>query len=295
MDLDMPAVAGTELAAALLQAVITAGLAAVCVFLFRRHRKAYFAWFAAAWALYLLRIGAIVSFLLSGQLPWLYLHQVITGLTALALLWAALVFSRQLTWSWRYLLVALFPPLWSLVAIYRLDSFLLAAAPMVAFLSLATLWSGWTFLDYHRRVESAGARLLAISFFLWGLHHLDYPFLRARGAWSPWGYYLDSVFELAVGMGILVLVLDDLRRGLSALSALSGDLQRGGDVLAALIERPLRLPAVRGTAFFQVSGVVTRDSRLESLNTPSVGGSGVGGRDPRLATRIPQHSVSGRG
>src|SRR5689334_20075587 len=101
MQLEAPGgggVAGNELAAALLQASITAGLAALCLFLYRRHRKPYFAWFAAAWGLYLLRLGAIVSFLLSGARPWLYAHQVVTGLTALALLWAALVFSRQLRW-----------------------------------------------------------------------------------------------------------------------------------------------------------------------------------------------------
>jgi signal transduction histidine kinase len=51
----------------------------------------------------------------------------------------------------------------------------------------------------------------------------------------------------------VLLVLDDLRRGLGALSALSGDLQRSpreADVLDALLARPLELPAVRGTAFF---------------------------------------------
>ena len=53
---------------------------------------------------------------------------------------------------------------------------------MVAFLSLATLWSGWTFFDYHRRVASPGARVLSVAFLLWGVHHIDYPFLRAQGA-----------------------------------------------------------------------------------------------------------------
>ena len=109
------------------------------------------------------------------------------------------------------------------------------------------------FYRYRRRVASSGARLLAVAFALWGLHHLDYPFLRARGTWAPWGYYLDILFALAVGAGILLLVLDDLRRGLSALSALSGDLQRAGrepDVLAALLARPLTLPAVRGSALY---------------------------------------------
>ena len=252
----IPEVARTELAAALLQAGITVALACLCLFLYRRHGKPYFAWFAAAWALYVVRLAAIVSFLVTARWSWLYVHQVVTGLTAVALLWAALVFSRQLAWRWHYVAFALLPPAWSIFAIWRLESFALAAGPMVAFLALATLWSGWSFWRYHRAVGSPGARTLAVAFALWGLHHLDYPLLRARGAWSPWGYYLDIAFELAVGAGIMLLVMDDLRRGLGALSALSGDLQRsasadaGRDVLDALLVRPLSLPAMRGTAFY---------------------------------------------
>jgi signal transduction histidine kinase len=242
-----------ELDAALLQAAITGALGLLCAFLFERYRKPYFAWWAVAWGLYLLRVCAITSFMLSGQRIWLYWHQVVTGWTALALLYAALVFSQRIRWRPWYFAVVLFPPVWSYVAIYRLDHFLWAAGPSVLFLSLATLWTSWVFLRYRTRVASSGATLLTIAFGLWGLHHLDYPFLRARGAWAPWGYYLDILLALAVGAGILLLVLDDLRGGLSALSALSGDLQRVGrekDVLAALLARPLTLPAVRGSALY---------------------------------------------
>jgi signal transduction histidine kinase len=249
----IPAATDIELDAALLQAAITGALGLLCAFLFARYRKPYFAWWAAAWGLYLLRVGAITSFMLSGQRIWLYWHQVVTGWTALALLYAALVFSQRIRWRGWYLAVVLFPPVWSYVAIYRLDHFLWAAGPAVLFLSLATLWTGWVFFRYRGRVASSGATLLAVAFALWGLHHLDYPFLRARGTWAPWGYYLDILFALAVGAGILLLVLDDLRRGLGALSALSGDLQlvsRETDVLAALLARPLTLPAVRGSALY---------------------------------------------
>jgi signal transduction histidine kinase len=249
----IPPATDIELDAALLQAAITAALGLLCAFLFARYRKPYFAWWAAAWGLYLLRVGAITSFMLSAQRIWLYWHQVVTGWTALALLYAALVFSQRIRWRPWYLAVVLFPPIWSYVAIYRLDHFLWAAGPAVLFLSLATLWTGWVFVRYRRRVGSSGATLLAVAFALWGLHHLDYPFLRARGTWAPWGYYLDILFALAVGAGILLLVLDDLRRGLGALSALSGDLQlasRETDVLAALLARPLTLPAVRGCALY---------------------------------------------
>jgi signal transduction histidine kinase len=246
-----------ELDAALLQAVITAGLATVSGVLFRRYRKAYFGWWAAAWTLYVVRIAAIIAFLLTAERWLLFAHQVITGWTALALLWSAVVFSRGTRLKWPYLAVMLFPPLWSAIAVYSLQSFLLAALPMVVFLSFATLWSAFVFFDYRRRVRSSGALLLATAFLLWGLHHLDYPFLRAQGAWAPWGYYLDIVFELAVGAGFLLLVLDDVGRGVHALSALSGDLQRSGsgtDVLDALLHRPLTLGTVRGTALYLRSG-----------------------------------------
>jgi len=253
MQFEVPTPTMMELAAAFLQAAVTLGLAGLFFFLYRRYQKPYFGWFALAWLLYVLRIGAIISFLLSQNWPWLYWHQVITGWTALALLWAALVFSQQLTWRPAYFAAILFPPAWSYVAIYRMDNFLLAAAPAVAFLSGATLWTGWTFLRYHQRVRSVAALALAIALFLWGLHHLDYPFLRARGAWNPWGYYLDLLFVLAMGAGTLLLVLEDLQRGLEALSGLSGQLQRGGpehEVVRPLLEGTLALSGVRGSALY---------------------------------------------
>jgi signal transduction histidine kinase len=276
-----------ELDAALLQAAITAALAALCAFLYSRYRKPYFAWWAGAWGLYFLRIAAITSFLLTSHRIWLYWHQVVTGWTALALLYAALVFSQQVRWRSWYLALVLFPPIWSYVAIYRLRHFLWAAGPAVLFLSLATLWTGWVFFRYRQRVASSGATLLTVAFGLWGLHHLDYPFLRARGSWAPWGYYLDILLALAVGAGILLLVLDDLRRGLGALSALSGDLQRAGrqqDVLDALLARPLSLAAVRGSALFSIEGSSGRLIR----------GAGVCARWTDRALQPPAASVLAR-
>jgi signal transduction histidine kinase len=251
----------SELHAAVLLAGVTLGLALVCGLLYYRYRKPYLGWWAVAWLLYLLRVGAIASFLATHQWSWLYWHQVLTGWVALALLWAALVFSYQLEWRPRYALFLLFPPAWSYIAIYRLDNFLLAAGPAVLFLSLVTLWTGWVFFRYYRRVRATGAALLSGALLLWGLHHLDYPFLRARGAWSPWGYYLDILFLFATGCGLLVLVQDELRRGVAALSALSGDLQPRGDgtgALATLLVRPLALPSVRGSAMIAPEGDTLR-------------------------------------
>nr|MCU0649573.1 histidine kinase [Gemmatimonadaceae bacterium] len=243
--------ASQELAATLLQGAVTLGLAGLSAHFYHRYRRPWFAWFAVAWAVYVLRLLCITNFLLTTHRAWLYAHQVTTGWTALALLWASLVFARDPRWRPSYLLLALFPPLWSYAAIYVMDEFLLAALPAVLFLSFATAWSAVTFWRYARQGQGSGARLLAGAFALWSLHHLDYPFLRRYGAWTPWGYYLDIAFELLVGAGLVVLVLDDVGRGMRALTALSGDLQRraeGDDLLAVVVSRPLTLPGVRATA-----------------------------------------------
>ena len=254
MDLSVPAAATTELAAAYLQLAITLGLVALCAVLHARYRRRYFGVWAIAWGVYALRLGAIITFLYTGAPVWLFWHQVTTGWTALALLWAALVFSQRVAWKSAYLAVALLPLVWSYVAIYVLESFVWAAAPMVAFLSVTTAGTAWAFVRYDRLVRSPAARFLVWVLALWALHHLDYPFLRAQGAWSPWGYYLDIAFELGMGLGILFLVLEDLDQGMRTLTALSGELQAApgsqGTMAEAMLRRALSLRGVHGSALW---------------------------------------------
>jgi signal transduction histidine kinase len=244
----------SELAAAYLQLVVTLGLAVLCWVLNRRYRRRYFGLWAVAWGVYSLRLVAIITFLTTGDRAWLFWHQVATGWTAAALLWAALVFAQRVEWRGVYAGLVFFPVVWSFVAIYLMDSFLWAAAPMVAFLSLTTAAAGWAFLRYHRLVRSPAARFLAVVLFLWALHHLDYPLLRAQGAWNPLGYYIDIVFEIATGLGILFLVLEDLDEGLRSLTSLSGELQGGlagkEPMAEAMLRRALSLRGVHGSALW---------------------------------------------
>lgn len=254
MDIFAPGALATEFAAAYLQLAVTLGLAGLCWVLHERYRKRYFGIWALAWIVYSLRILAITTFLHTGVAWWLFWHQVTTGWTALALLWAALVFSQNLEWNRRYLAFVALPVAWSYVAIYVLDSFLWAAGPMVVFLSVTTAWTAWAFWRYDQLVRSPAARFLVAVLALWALHHLDYPFLRAEGIWNPWGYYLDIVFEAGLGLGILFLVLEDLDQGLRTLTALSSELQGAPrsdeSTTEAVLRRALGLRGVHGSALY---------------------------------------------
>jgi signal transduction histidine kinase len=251
------AAAGAELAAVLLQISVTIGLMAVCAWQYREYRKPVFAWWSLAWALYVVRLAAIGAFIFTRESVLLYWHQVFTGWTALAVLATALVFSGRLRRQWWHVAAVLFPPIWSYFAVYHLGAYKIASVPMVLFLSCATLWTGVVFLRYARSTRSTGAAVLATAFFVWGVHHLDYPLLRAYGAWLPWGYYVDVILTITVGAGILLLVSDDLRRGIGTLGALSSELVSAASssreqVVAKVLQRIVSVPAVSGAAVFRL-------------------------------------------
>lgn len=278
VDLSVSPQSLSELAAAFLQAIIALGVAVACAVLYERTRKPWFGWWTLAWVLYAVRLAAIILFLGTTDRIWLFWHQVLTGWVGLGLLWAALVFSRGTTLRGRWYLWALFPPVWAYLAIYQLENFLLAAGPAVLFVSSATAWTAWVFYRYSRHTGSGAARFLAGALVLWAVHHLDYPFLRARGAWDPWGYYLDILFMLATSAGILLLVIEDQWQGLRVLSAMTGALQRRGverEVVDGLLSRLVEFPAVRGAAYWDEAS----NEMLRAHGTMS----GLEGKHPETA------------
>jgi signal transduction histidine kinase len=91
-----------------------------------------------------------------------------------------------------------------------------AGVTSVVMLSAVTLWTGWVFWRHRRVARSGGATLLAVTFTLWGLHHLDYPLLRPLGSAVLFGVFADVLFIAVVALGTMFLVLGEGRRALEA-------------------------------------------------------------------------------
>jgi signal transduction histidine kinase len=208
-----------ELGALGFQAAVIALLALVHLVLWRRQKRPYFLTWGAAWALYALRLGAISAFLVTRREVWLFAHQALTGLTALLLLAAALQFSHGLILRRRYALLGAVAVAWAWYATLVMRSMAVAGLSSSLLLFAVTLWTGVVFAQHARRVPSGGARLLAWTFVLWGLHHLDYPLLRGFGSAVVWGVFVDVLFIVSVSLGTLFLVLGEERRALAVRSA----------------------------------------------------------------------------
>lgn len=74
-------------------------------------------------------------------------------------------------------------------------------------LSVVTLWTGYVFWKHRRRTRSTSATVLAATFVLWGLHHLDYPLLRPMGSGVVYGALADVLFIILAATATLPLRL----------------------------------------------------------------------------------------
>ncbi len=204
-----------ELSALGFEFVLTTLLAIVYYGLWEVQRRPFFLTWATAWGVYALRLGCISAFLVGRDPLWLFAHQLATSFAALLLLWAALQFSIGLRWRRQFLWFPVLATAWAVGAIFGIRDVRTASLTTVVMLAAVTFWTGWVFWWRNREQRSTGAAVLAWTFWLWGLHHLDYPVLRPLGHGVLFGVFADVFLIVVAAIGTLFLVLNQERRALA--------------------------------------------------------------------------------
>jgi signal transduction histidine kinase len=195
---------------------VTLTLALVHWALWRQGRGVYHGTWVVAWTCYALRLVFISLYLVDRREVWLFAHQAATGFTALALLWAALQLSQHARWQPAFALVPLVVVAASAWLVFGMHDMATAGITSAVLLSGVTLWTAAVFARLGRRTNSGSAYGLALTFGLWGLHHLDYPLLRKQGSAVLIGVFVDVLFIVAAAIGSLALVVGAERRSLAA-------------------------------------------------------------------------------
>lgn len=205
------------------QSVLTSTLALTCYILWLRQRGPHFLTWSLAWLFYVVRLASMSAFLVRRDPVWLFTHQAMTWLSALLLLVAALQLSGKFRWRAWYAVAVPIVVAWSWVSIFVIDSMVIAGVSSVVLLATVTVGTGVVLWRDRNRVAGAGGKVLAWSFILWGLHHLDYPLLRSFGAAVLYGVFVDVIFLFAIGLGMLFVVLGDER---DRLAVRTGELEQ---------------------------------------------------------------------
>ncbi|TAN49023.1 MAG: hypothetical protein EPN26_12000, partial [Rhodospirillales bacterium] len=84
-------------------------------------------------------------------------------------------------------------------------SFLATTLPFYFVASLVHFYMGWTFFTYSSEKKLWGGRSVGVLIALWGVHKLNYPWLRPIEAFAPFGFMTAELLALSISVGLLMM------------------------------------------------------------------------------------------
>lgn len=100
----------------------------------------------------------------------------------------------------------------SIIGHYLNTSFFYKTAPVFFYVGGIYLVLGW---NYLRQKENKFSILIGIFFVIWGLHKLDYPFVRQISVLAPLGYMLGTTLSMLVAVSMILLYLINTKKDLT--------------------------------------------------------------------------------
>ncbi len=72
------------------------------------------------------------------------------------------------------------------------------------------IYNAWLIFHNSKGDKKQNMIYIGVFFFINGLHYLDYPFLRPIEWFAPIGYLMDFGFNLAFGIGLIMLIIQKI-------------------------------------------------------------------------------------
>ncbi len=230
---------------ALLSTWVLVGLYA---YLNRYTRRPYFALWTVGWLFYTLWLTSSIIFLdVQNPSHWEWIRLSCIGICAIFLFWGALRFWGMERGQREMGLTVLLMVLWSFVAKDHLNSKIWLTVPLFVILSLSGFFISVCF--FHRRLNHRyiGAGLLGFGFLLWGAQMFFQPLMEASVLLRPTGFVSISIIQLLIAVGMIVLVLEEVRsESLSLRDQLKADVR-----LTRCLKREIEISENRYEHLFQ--------------------------------------------
>jgi PAS domain S-box-containing protein len=178
-------------------------LALIYAYFYIEDRELYLRIWTASWGIYALRLFFQLIAELSTRTPLLTLaDQLAAWISGVLLLWGTLEFLRKRVSRWVWA-AAIGISAWIAVSIGLDFPFEMQTFP--SFLILGGIYIGLGILILRSpAIADPGKSLAGWAFVLWGVHKLDYPWLRQVEWFAPWGFLLATLFAFTVAVGVIL-------------------------------------------------------------------------------------------
>ena len=161
-------------------------LAVVYLYLYLHYRERFIGIWTIGWAFYALRFIFQLWILLTHESSFLILGNQLTSLlSGVFLLWGTYAFSGRTLPKW-CVPVMVVGFLWILFSVLFDYPFVIVALPTFLFLGAIFIFTGIVFLRF-REIQGVEKQVTGWAFITWGIHKINYPFLRPLPAIAPWG------------------------------------------------------------------------------------------------------------
>jgi signal transduction histidine kinase/CheY-like chemotaxis protein len=187
-------------------------LVGVFHYLNRYTKRQYFAIWTAAWLFYALWLMLCLTLQSKAPDPFfVMLKQWCVGASAIFLLWGNARFLGQRSSQVQFGLFMTYLFVWSYIGAYHLEGTLQVQLPIFGLIGLASIVTAWCFLQLRGMQHYLGSSLLAAGFFGWGLYLIANPFLQNSEDLVTAGHVIATVLQLFIAVGMIVLVLEEVR------------------------------------------------------------------------------------
>ena len=178
-------------------------LITVYEYLFYSEKKRYFKLWMIAYILnFFVFLIMLISSILANPVYLFLLYHLLAIVSSMFLVCGIYDYiNRRMNYIWH--VIAVLTSLWLIIGKLENINFIINVLPQFIFIGVALIWMGLIFS--RSNLHKQGRYLLATLFILWGLHKIDYPFLKGIEWFAPIGYYLEGFFLFSVAIVILIL------------------------------------------------------------------------------------------
>ncbi len=189
-------------------------LTAVFVYLYTRERELWMGLWGLAWFAYSVRFGIeLAQVLAATPSPAAVLaNNLLVLVTGVLLLDGSYLLARKRIPRWHRVL-SLIVAAWTIAATALVLTPMMVSTPAWVFRGVANIAAG---IVWYRNITGAGpwGKITGATFVMWGLHNLDYPFLRGVASFAAFGFMLGAFLEFILAFGALIAYFELTRNQL---------------------------------------------------------------------------------
>ncbi len=178
----------------------------------RFNRRDYFSMWRAAWFFYAAWLTLSVRTGDPGVGSAIFtLKQCFVSIAAVFLFWGTLRFLGYPVAQRLLGVFMLFLAVWICVSTQVVLSMLLVEVPVFVLLTLNIPFAGMCLVRLRKEKSTVGAGMICLSFLLWAIYLGSYPFARQYGRLYSSCFFGAVVLQFVVAIGLIVLMLEEVR------------------------------------------------------------------------------------